>query len=358
MPLVQNLRSREAETLWKGQEVEEIILEFIESSNDVFWVTQLGPEQEVYVSPAVERVWGVTAESFEDNPRRWADKILPEDRQEVLEAFEAWLSGGIDAKFDTVFRIFGPDGAIRWVHDRGIWISGEPGGVRIVAGIASDITELKETEQALQAREAELRNALNERERVNQDLHDNTLQTLYAIGLELDAARLTLDSGHTALSDKLRAASLRLNEAIQDIRDFIRAGASLSRQARGLPRAMKDLASTFNTTDGPRIVFSVDDAACNQIPSHKHLDILSIIRECLSNATRHGSARNIRVQAFMNDGIDFSVSDDGIGFDVEAVDTPGHGLNNIRARADRLGAALNVVSGRGNGTTVTVRFPT
>jgi len=88
-------------------------------------------------------------------------------------------------------------------------------------------------------------------------------------------------------------------------------------------------------------------------------ELVSIVREALSNATRHASARRAEVSVQEEGGsLRLEVSDDGRGFDVAAErDDSHHGLVNMRRRVERLGGTLEVVSRPGAGTRIIVMLP-
>ncbi len=60
----------------------------------------------------------------------------------------------------------------------------------MVLGVATDITERKRMEESLRQRERDLQIALQDRERISQDLHDGVLQSLFAVGLTLEVRQI------------------------------------------------------------------------------------------------------------------------------------------------------------------------
>ncbi len=79
-------------------------------------------------------------------------------------------------------------------------------------------------------------------------------------------------------------------------------------------------------------------------------------KETLHNARRHARASMVEVRVTVaGREVTFEVADDGIGFDAEGVAGKGHGLTNLRRRADRLGGACQIHSTPGKGTRVTFR---
>ncbi len=134
----------------KGTEVELKLSEqrfrqLTENIKEVFWMHSPGVNKMIYVSPAYETVWGRTCKSLYRNPRSFFDAILPEDLNQTLAAIE----NGATAGFEVEYRIRRPDGAIRWIWDRGFPVKDASGETYRVAGIAEDITDRKKLEEQL-----------------------------------------------------------------------------------------------------------------------------------------------------------------------------------------------------------------
>lgn len=115
-------------------------------AESVFWMSDPISRQQLYVSPAYERIWGRSCESLYANFLEWLEAIHPEDRQRIqTNFFEQALAGN----YDEEYRIIRPDGSIRWIRDRGFPIQDNSGTPYRVVGIAEDITDRKLTEAAL-----------------------------------------------------------------------------------------------------------------------------------------------------------------------------------------------------------------
>ena len=80
----------------------------------------------------------------------------------------------------------------------------------------------------------------------------------------------------------------------------------------------------------------------------------------MTNALKHARASNIWISvAQQGDEVEMVLRDDGIGFDVEAPEPEGHyGLTMMRERATAGGGSMTITSEPGEGTTLTLRFPT
>ncbi len=82
-----------------------------------------------------------------------------------------------------------------------------------------------------------------------------------------------------------------------------------------------------------------------------------ITQEALSNALKHAQASKVNVSLeFVPDGVEFRVQDDGRGFD-PAASVAGHGLRNMRQRAEELGGAFSLESSTAEGTQVIIKLP-
>ena len=128
-----------------------------DTTPDVIWITELQPERVVYASPSFERIWGKSVSDLYANPHLWIEGIHPEDRERIGAAFMLWIGHGAGEPWQAEFRVLQPSGGVRWIHERGVFIS-EPGGPPRVSGISTDITDRRVAEAAL--RESEQRHAL------------------------------------------------------------------------------------------------------------------------------------------------------------------------------------------------------
>ncbi len=129
---------------------EERFRQVTENISEVFWMTDVAKRQMVYISPAYEKIWGRTCASLYTSPQDWLEAIHPDDRARVLESAVTKQASG---QYDEVYRIARPDGSTRWIHDRGFPVQDATGKVIRVVGIAEDITQRKEAQEALRSAE-------------------------------------------------------------------------------------------------------------------------------------------------------------------------------------------------------------
>lgn len=110
---------------------------------EVFWITDPISKKDLYLSPAYAEVWGRRLEEQLQNQNVFIESVLPEDRQMVLETIEKQMRGD---NTEMEYRIRRPDGSIRWIWDRAFPILDESQKVKLITGIAADVTERKQAE--------------------------------------------------------------------------------------------------------------------------------------------------------------------------------------------------------------------
>ena len=136
------------------REIEDRLKRMADSIPEVIWIMDLEPaERVVYTSPSFERVWGLRLADLYQNPRLWMETIHPEDRARVGSIFSEWIAGADVSYQDVEFRIVQPNGAIRWIHERGVLTLNAQGRPIRVSCISTDITERKQAEEELQRSE-------------------------------------------------------------------------------------------------------------------------------------------------------------------------------------------------------------
>jgi diguanylate cyclase (GGDEF)-like protein/PAS domain S-box-containing protein len=127
------------------RESEEQFHQLANNIPQVFWICDALQKEMIYVSPAYERITGQSIAQLRADARTWLSSVHEEDRERVKTARISAVNG----EYDEVFRVVRSDGTVRWVRDRAFPIRDAQGRVYRIAGIAEDITDIRESEERL-----------------------------------------------------------------------------------------------------------------------------------------------------------------------------------------------------------------
>ena len=231
-------------------------------------------------------------------------------------------------------------------------------GVKCIVTVGTDITEQKRAEEALRQSEMAVRRAFDERERLSQDLHDNLLQSLYAVGMGLEVAKQRIRRISQTNAKRLETSVEQLNAVIREVREFIPSVRPPTANGGTAAQGLRSLSHSFSSMETKPIAQSIDEYAARQLTPEQSQHVLAIAKEALSNSLRHSNATKRRLSLTQLMGkIRLKVEDNGIGFVTTKRGIRGMGLKNMRARARKLGAHIAITSRPGKGTQVTLDIP-
>ena len=167
------------------------------------------------------------------------------------------------------------------------------------------------------------------------------------------------DDDRLKMSKHLDIATRTLKSCRDELRNCLWDLRNRALEEKDMNEAIRRTVSPFVGDAELRIRFNVPR---DQISDNTAHALMRIIRELASNAVRHGHAKTIRIAgALENERLNFSVSDDGSGFDPARRPgvSDGHfGLEGIRERIGALDGNLTIDSRPGHGTTVTISLLT
>jgi signal transduction histidine kinase len=197
---------------------------------------------------------------------------------------------------------------------------------------------------------------LQERERIAQDLHDGSIQSLYAVSLALEDTEELMRTDPRQAADRIDHAIESIHGTIQEIRDFIMGLDPDASSAIDLLAGLTALADEFERST----LIEVELASDPDVPldPDETLQLIQLTREAMSNVARHADASKVVVNVEdRRELLRLSIIDDGRGFDTSEVQRPGHhGLTNMHARAESLGGTLAIESDD-DGTRVVFEMP-
>lgn len=242
---------------------------------------------------------------------------------------------------------------------RGVFTVGRDPGAMPLAHQAVEMVRTFAAQAGLALELADHRNdaerlaILQDRDRIARDLHDLVIQRLYATGMSLQGAMPLL--GRPEAAERVASAVDALDETIREIRSAI-----FSLQARGeakqqglrtqILQIADELTPALGFAPGLRMLGPLDE----MVPAEVGEQMLSALREALSNAARHAAASQVDVTVQAGSELLLRVADNGVGM---GVTTRRSGLANLAKRAAGLGGTLEVNSPDGEGTTLVWRVP-
>jgi two-component system sensor histidine kinase UhpB len=233
-------------------------------------------------------------------------------------------------------------------------------GVREIEELRRSLNEMAEQVRNHQAALRDYLGAVNraqeeERARLARELHDETVQSLIALGHKAQMAQRLLTRDPEVVNERIGELRQMIAASIEEIRRFSRALHPHYLEELGLLAALETL------TRDARAEFTVQ-GTLPPISTECELAVYRIAQEALNNALRHAKAKTIHVRLINTEGqLTLQVCDDGIGFVVPnhftELTRAGHfGLIGMRERAALVGGQLKVISSRELGTEINFTF--
>jgi signal transduction histidine kinase len=201
-----------------------------------------------------------------------------------------------------------------------------------------------------------------ERRRLAQDLHDETIQDLIALDQKVQLVARGLRDGKSTKASSLETIHREAKEAIQRVRRLSRALRPAYLEELGLLPAIEALARDVGTTLRIPVVVRVEGSP-RQVSRDADLALYRIVQEALANVARHATADHAWITLrYRRDELRVGVKDDGVGFtpptEAGELSRTGHfGLIGMRERAQFVGARIEWHSAPGKGTSLTLLIP-
>ena len=195
---------------------------------------------------------------------------------------------------------------------------------------------------------------LEDQERIARDLHDTVIQRLFATALTLQGTTRRIDDDEAR--KRVESAVDELDATIRHIRTVI-FDIEAARESGSLRRQVIDVTRDIGRSLGFRPHTSFTGPVDHAIPSPIANDLLATLREALANVTRHAHASSVVVEIHASSStIRLSVADDGVGPGTSSR-PGGHGVINMRCRAERHGGSCEVSSRQEGGTLIAWTVP-
>ena len=214
---------------------------------------------------------------------------------------------------------------------------------RLEAELRAKVDELR------RSRERMLKIGLEERRRLERDLHDGAQQRLVSMALNIRLARAKLNEDPLAADKLLTNAGEELDSALAELRELARGIHPAVLTDRGLGTALETLASRAPV---PVELAELPDV---RLPEAVELAAYFVVAEALTNVAKYANATHAKVEVARENGrLTVEVEDDGIG---GANPENGTGLRGLADRIAVLEGRLEIDSETGRGTTVRAQIP-
>lgn len=271
------------------------------------------------------------------------------------------------------------DGNIRNVEVHGFPIFDNYGNIVQMIEYCLDITDRKRVEEALQLetkaneqllKEIERRKLLEkellsiaerERQRIGRELHDSIGQQLTGIAFMMEVLGEKLDAKSSA-EELLYAEKINscVDQVVEQTRNLAKGLAPVELDGNGLVSAIQELASNTEQVFNVSCIFKCDNTfSVNDVSVA--MNLYRIAQEAITNAVRHGNARNILISLIAVPGtpggersrLKLTIENDGLDFPTKTSQNDGMGLKIMRYRAEVINSSLRIRRRTNGGTIVT-----
>jgi len=202
------------------------------------------------------------------------------------------------------------------------------------------------------------------RKKLARDLHDGPTQSVAAMAMRINLARRIMAKDTKEATKELVKIEELAHRTTKEIRHMLFTLRPLILESQGLNAALQSMAEKIRETFSQNVIINVDDNVLEDMEMGKQGVIFYIIEEATNNARKHANAPHIwvRLRPFETGIALLEIEDDGLGFDVAAVnksyDKRGSlGMVNLRERTELVNGLLNIDSAPGKGTRVQVYIP-
>jgi signal transduction histidine kinase len=200
---------------------------------------------------------------------------------------------------------------------------------------------------------------MEERHRIARELHDSMTQKLFGLRLTADAAVALLDQDPSRAAAEMQTVRRLAADAADELRAIMIGLGPADLAGDGVATALSKQAALLDRVHGAEVRFR--GCPVPRLTVAREEAVYRVAQEALHNALRHGAPRVVQVTLSGRGGVlVLEVSDDGRGFDAEAVQALASrrlGLASMHARAQAVGGRLTVHSRPGRGSTVRLEVP-
>ncbi len=227
------------------------------------------------------------------------------------------------------------------------------GGVRYLS-----TRKLRKRIEALELEKTIQDERLKTRERIARDLHDDLASTVGSAGLFIESVKRQIPDASQQAKEFLNKTSSLLSEAEEAMSDIVWSVSPRHDTLESLVARIRILTADLCKANHIEYRVEVDgDIARHTIPEDVRRNMYLIFKEAVANAARHAQAQRIDIRITIRDeALEIEVRDNGKGFSPAENDTKptkrGHGMRNMKKRAEEIAATFTIESSPDTGTVV------
>ncbi len=287
----------------------------------------------------------------------WITYVHPDDVERMLGTLYEALK--VKQPFSQEYRLRRSDGVYRWMFDVASPRVNRDGSFGGFIGSASDTTDHKLAQQALEKISGQLIEAQEkERSRIARDLHDDICQRLALLSMEIERANRTSTGSLAATKQNLEDIKKHCSEIATDVQSLSHQLHSATLDYLGVVAAVRAFCSEVSKQHQVSVAFT-ETKVPKHLPKDISLCLFRIAQEALHNAVKYSGTKQFSVALFaIEEEVQLVVRDAGAGFDVEeAKKNRGLGLVSMQERIHLVHGRFAVDSKPGKGTRVFAAVP-
>lgn len=201
------------------------------------------------------------------------------------------------------------------------------------------------------------------RKKLARDLHDGPTQSVAAIAMRVNYIRRLLERQPQQATEELWKVEDLARRTTKEIRHMLFTLRPLVLESQGLLAALSQLSEKMKDTHDTTVLLRGQTDIEQYLDTNAQGVLFYIIEEAVNNARKHAQSQQIWVRLYRREAfVVVEIEDDGVGFDVGAVDASydqrgSLGMVNMRERAELIEGTLRIQSAKGRGTKISVLVP-
>jgi signal transduction histidine kinase len=189
---------------------------------------------------------------------------------------------------------------------------------------------------------------------IGREIHDNVGQKLTLASLYNQ--QIQLEVTDAATQERLQQIGQTINESLQELRSLSRSLTDTNIATKDLSELLKELCEKINNASTSQVHFTTTQATSN-LDYKQKLVLYRTVQEFIQNSLKHSQCKNINVSLEnYQQKVALTLTDDGKGFDMNAIGDNGIGLNNIKQRIAAIGASYTFSSKLQYGTALNIQL--